>query len=436
YMGRRILALFGERVTMQFLSQAMGFADCVLLAMAPLGILTIIVSAIRVKGPPWLKSIIGRARENLSTAEIELMSSTSREVCELWNGLNLVRCQGSAEIWQFICLIPDSVKSGGDKHPQHEVEIKSLRDMLEEKVLVNQAHDGPRDLDREIPRDRLVDRAKGEPKITIVRDMTTNAAPNISLNSHDSRRMETTVWAVISILVQLGVLAFYCCTIYYQPWKHRFSKNDKQVVWYAFPAVAAGTIVLVLGLLICAFVVEQSTREDRYKTMNSDKIRMVWLQKHKTVNDQVFNSFAIYPSSGPEQHTFITSHRKDEQGQPDEPKKKGSLGSTTLAKFTAVLQSLETLTTLGTFLSLLGFFFQFTGIRAMNWRASLVQLGAIILMTILRSWVRRGFSRAPGSTPLVPGFELDWFALSLVHPYNERWMGSTISDNSSRSKAL
>ncbi|CAI0644415.1 unnamed protein product [Colletotrichum noveboracense] len=46
-----LLTLFGERVTMQFLSQSLGFADCIILAVAPLGIMTIIVSAIRVGGP-------------------------------------------------------------------------------------------------------------------------------------------------------------------------------------------------------------------------------------------------------------------------------------------------------------------------------------------------------------------------------------------------
>jgi hypothetical protein len=62
------LALFGENVARQFLSQSLGWADCIIFAMAPLGrasfcirgfsrltydkgILTAIVSAIRVGGP-------------------------------------------------------------------------------------------------------------------------------------------------------------------------------------------------------------------------------------------------------------------------------------------------------------------------------------------------------------------------------------------------
>lgn len=46
-----LLALFGERVTMQFMSRAMGWADDIILAVAPLGIITAIVTAIRVSGP-------------------------------------------------------------------------------------------------------------------------------------------------------------------------------------------------------------------------------------------------------------------------------------------------------------------------------------------------------------------------------------------------
>ncbi|KAF5529533.1 ankyrin repeat, partial [Fusarium napiforme] len=91
---------------MQFLSQALGWADCIALAMAPLGIITIIVSAIRVGGPKWLQAVIGRAKENTAAAEMELMSSTSQEVCELFNGDSIVRCQGTSPVWEFICIFP------------------------------------------------------------------------------------------------------------------------------------------------------------------------------------------------------------------------------------------------------------------------------------------------------------------------------------------
>ena len=82
----------------------MGWLEYVIFAMGPLGIITAVVSAIRVGGPGWMKAIIGRARENLATVELELMSLTSSEVCEIWNGEGVVRLMGRAEVKEIIYL--------------------------------------------------------------------------------------------------------------------------------------------------------------------------------------------------------------------------------------------------------------------------------------------------------------------------------------------
>jgi hypothetical protein len=97
-----LLALFGEAVAKQFMSESLGWSDNIIFAMAPLGIITAMVGAIRVGGPNWLKAIIGRAREHRATAEMELMSSTSRETCELWNGSQIVRVMGAPGVAQLI----------------------------------------------------------------------------------------------------------------------------------------------------------------------------------------------------------------------------------------------------------------------------------------------------------------------------------------------
>lgn len=121
FILNRLLALFGERVTTQFMSQALGWADNIIIAMVPLGIVTIIVSAIRVGGPVWLKAIVGRAMENRAAAEVELMSSTSHEVSELWNGQwngqKIIRVAGQAPIVEFICLLSRKDESN-DTTPQ------------------------------------------------------------------------------------------------------------------------------------------------------------------------------------------------------------------------------------------------------------------------------------------------------------------------------
>jgi hypothetical protein len=51
-----------------------------------------------------MRAVIGRARENRSSIELELMSSTSRDVGELWNGESIVRCMGTPNMVQLVFI--------------------------------------------------------------------------------------------------------------------------------------------------------------------------------------------------------------------------------------------------------------------------------------------------------------------------------------------
>lgn len=109
-----LLSLFGEQFATQFASQSLTWLDHLLTAMVPLGILTLASGAIRVRGPRLVRSFIGRARENRAAAEIELMSSTSHEVCELFNGNSIVRAMGAPNIAQFL-IFPDEYAAQEDQ---------------------------------------------------------------------------------------------------------------------------------------------------------------------------------------------------------------------------------------------------------------------------------------------------------------------------------
>src|SRR5690606_33096547 len=74
-----LLSLFGERFVLQFLATNISLFECFIFALAPLGVLAACVAAIRVGGPAWMRSIIGRAQEPAAIAELELMTSTSHE---------------------------------------------------------------------------------------------------------------------------------------------------------------------------------------------------------------------------------------------------------------------------------------------------------------------------------------------------------------------
>ncbi|KAK4122032.1 hypothetical protein N657DRAFT_682498 [Parathielavia appendiculata] len=328
-----LLALFGERVTTQFMSQSTGWADNVILAMAPLGVLTAIVGAIRVGGPSWLKAIIGRARESRAIAESELMSSTSKE---------------------------------------------------------------------------------------------------------------------FGVLAYSGIAAKYLT--------FDLVKDGSPVADYAFPCTAAGTVLLVLGMLICAHVVESSTSETRYRPPAGKSARVVWLQRSGTVNDQVFESFAIFPDQA--QALVTTSRRRVARlmvqdlwpgtcfGRPQESSKgrkqfeeteetesnqiKKSVSGQ--PKDTILERLLETefeevKAVAGTIISICGFIVQFVGLRGMHWSVSIAQLGATVVMTILRAWVRRNLAKNPGSQPLLSGYEIDWLAMTLGGDCRKApWMYSDITE--------
>lgn len=106
------------------MGQSLGWADNIVLAMAPLGVITIIIAAIRVGGPKWLKAVIGRARETRADVEVEVMSSTSDEVCELWDDKQIVRVTGVGPICEFIVLMQEET-SGNSVNSNHTLGEKS-----------------------------------------------------------------------------------------------------------------------------------------------------------------------------------------------------------------------------------------------------------------------------------------------------------------------
>jgi hypothetical protein len=113
------LALFGETFAKQFASESLTWLDNLIFAMVPLGIVATITGAIRVQGSRVARAFIGRARENRALAELELMSSTSGEVCELFNGTSVVRAMGRPRLAQFI-LFPDQYESLKAKYDEDE----------------------------------------------------------------------------------------------------------------------------------------------------------------------------------------------------------------------------------------------------------------------------------------------------------------------------
>jgi hypothetical protein len=97
------------------------------------------------------------------------------------------------------------------------------------------------------------------------KSLSSKEAPNISLNLHGGSKFEDlyTV-AACGIVLQFGVLIFSGLAVYYPGWNLRFPKNGRSIQSYAYPLMAAGTVVLVIGMIICSAVIEQSTTEEKW----------------------------------------------------------------------------------------------------------------------------------------------------------------------------
>ncbi|KAH7460498.1 hypothetical protein FOMA001_g19467 [Fusarium oxysporum f. sp. matthiolae] len=254
---------------------------------------------------------------------------------------------------------------------------------------------------------------------------TKDNAPNLTLNIHSQvGRGELYAVALFGIVVQLGILAYYACSTYYPPLRFYLLNKDDVIENHAFPCTAAGTTLIVAGMLICSLIVEKSTSEKRYLPISkTTEARVVWLQRSGTVNDQAFESFAIYPESP--QAVITTSRRASRtrsQGREASSDK-------SWRERVSGWEFNEVLTLIGMFFSMSGFIVQFVGLRAMHWTASVTLLGATILMACLRVLVRRNLAKIPKSQRLIAGHELDWLTMVLAGDVkNAPWTGYTKVD--------
>ena len=217
-----LLTLFREQVTKQFLSLSMGWAGNVLIAIGPLGIMSILVSAIRVGGMKRLKALIGRARESGVTAEAKLLSSTSVEVCEMW----IVRAYGSPRTIQLVILFDSSIHEWTSGWT-----VLSLGRAYKEEVLIE---------------------ASG--KQLAANDVAFTVAPNLTLYAPGLIGTATKMGKQLGLglLLQTVALASPAIVMHQTRWS---------VSPYGYACYATGTVMIGIGLALCSRIIEGSTTE-------------------------------------------------------------------------------------------------------------------------------------------------------------------------------
>lgn len=89
---RSFFALLGQQFTNTYLSQSISICDWIVFASIPTGVPFALTAIIRVsKRNNVLRSLSVHPEEENKYIEMDLLSSTSEEVCEIWNGRGATR---------------------------------------------------------------------------------------------------------------------------------------------------------------------------------------------------------------------------------------------------------------------------------------------------------------------------------------------------------
>ncbi|KAJ6261247.1 Ankyrin-2 [Drechslerella dactyloides] len=345
-----LITLFGEQVTKQFLSESLDIWDNLVFAMAPLGLLTAVVSVIRVCGSPSLRAFIGRAQESPSTIEADLLSCTSESTAEVFDGGGITRTLGDPQILEVVVKSDDTSNGDGSKNP--------IVSMLWEKSAASVWREAST-------------RWKSATKVAEAQPLqhltqhgeamrSRDHHPNLSLNVGIVRLAPgfTYAAAALGVLLQTGVLVFGAFTVYKYP-ESFLLETGQPADNYAFPVTFVGTILMCFGLFLCAYIIERSSEETHFKRDPSSNSKIYWIQPGgQKVGDQVFGSYiGEYDGSD-----YIRSVRSG--------------------------KSMTSMLWLAISTSTLGFICQFVGLRAMHASVILAQLGATLLMSIVRTILR------------------------------------------------
>ncbi|KAL4921778.1 hypothetical protein BDW62DRAFT_96263 [Aspergillus aurantiobrunneus] len=331
-----LLALFGERLTKQFLAESTSPLDNLLFALCPLGILTAVVSVIRVCGNPSLRAFVGRANEGPGEAENELLSCVSEGTAELFNEGGISRVFGRPRILEVVVW-----EDGGTR------KLGTLRDALEARAWSSD--------------DKGDQSEKGllsRPEIDI---------PNLSLNKGIKRRGRGWFYlaALIGITLQGGTLVYAGMTVF---WYSRiFGDGEDSADDYALPLYFYGSTSLSLGMFLCAFLIERSSWESYLCSTKPSKI--YWLQPgRQTIGDQDFGAFLAAdegPNSSPKDElTYVKSVR----GPPPR-------GKRPLLIFTICV-------------TMLGFVLQFVGLRGLHPSVIIANVASTLTMAVIRTLLR------------------------------------------------
>ncbi|WAO95424.1 B30.2/SPRY domain-containing protein [Fusarium falciforme] len=463
-----ILALFGEQFAQQYLSQSFTWRDHLIFACVPLGIIAALSGAIRTRGPRLARSFIGRARESLATVEIDLMSSVSHEVCEMFNGSGIVRTMGRSTLAQIIILpdVYDAVQRGISNDPScgihtlqtalqsreweippmersNELELVTFRDAVRRGdsdhpscgiYALQTAHQSRereippmerskyqsktyRRLQRLINPEDAIENQSNQPGAPLDPKCPPNLQLNVSTGQSSRVRKDAELFtaSTTAVALQLSLVAIAAVVTYHGPTSKAVGVENNL---YGFPCYVAGSALLCIGMAICSAAIESSTDEyvwtrstggnipeDERDSQSTRDPYIMWIQQPQSVGEQAFESYAILGGSKP---YIITSSRSNDLWTAETSQGGSSDVNQGRRRWW------EGVTLVGVLLGSAGFIVQFIGLRGLPWPVAVSQLLATVFMALVRALIRRGVGIIPLACPALPGYELDFLAAEIV----------------------
>lgn len=159
------------------------------------------------------------------------------------------------------------------------------------------------------------------------------------------------------------MIVYAILTVWY--WPNAFLKNGSRVDSYALPMFVVGTVLLTMGMFLCAFLVEKSSQTHQFPLR--EESRVYWIQPgNQKAGDQTFPSFIGQTDKG---ITYIRSVRRH-----------------SLEKVLNVSAEMALISVIC--LTMAGFVIQFVGLRGLHSSVILAQLGATMVMTVVRTSLR------------------------------------------------
>lgn len=426
-------------MTKQYLSESTTWCDYIIFAMGPIGILTIVISVIRVCGYSWLKAFVGRSQEGMATVEAELCTSTSRDVCELHNHGGIVRILGRPKLLELIHVprhhrckskgpeeeiqlfrsyvqaVPKNLDDPIHWKPEESLSLRSWFNVSWFSCLTAQAK---QNLNRN-PVDNLEagedckishnvsDEPKDHRNATAENYQLAPALlnpPNLSLNIGIIQLNNRAFYAITSLglILQGCIVVIAGIDAWALGWTFESSSNPiNKDAPFLF---VIGTVLLCVGTIACAALIGQTTREIRYRRHEGSRSQLIYLQPHQIIGGQSINPFAFFETKENPLKTWTCSkkHEVEESdsrthsmtGDEKRPKRKGSptrtqtVDSKTSWKSSAdsvailsdpgkrrLAERFEFLSLVSVVAVLAGYIVQFTGLRRMKTWVSFAQLG-------------------------------------------------------------